>query len=219
MIDEHDLIARLGSLGEVLDLPATRTSRVVDVVLARLDEFARPVARAASVRDRRGLAFAAAVAVVVAGSVLAVPDARHAVARWLGLDAVSVKVDPDLSSTAHDGTFTTPGPGESRVVTVDGRQILVSAIAGALDEALIAKTVGSSEQVLGVDVAGWPGLWIEGDPHEVMYRDLDGSVLVERVAADTLLWQEADVLLRVEGFTELDAALDYAAEIAAAVTP
>jgi hypothetical protein len=219
MIDEHDLIARLGSLGEALDLPPARTSLVVDEVLARLDEPARPVAHPPSVRHRRRVALAAAVAVVVAGGVLAVPDARHAVAQWLGLDSVSIEVDPDLSSSPHDGTFTKPGPGESRVVTVDGREILVSAIAGEFDEVLIFKTVRSSDQVLPVDVAGRRGLWIAGDPHEVMYRALDGSVLVERVAADTLLWQGADVLLRVEGFTELDAALDYAAEITAAGTP
>lgn len=215
MTDRDDLVTRLGSLGDALDLPAARTSRVVDVVLARLDEPVRPAARPAADRPRRGWALAAAVVLAVVGAVVLVPDARHAVARWLGLDGVSVEVDPDLSSSSPPGTFTMPGPGESRVVTVDGREILVSAIAGALDEVLINKTVASSDQVRSVEVGGWPGMWIEGASHEVLYRTLDGDVLVERVAANTLLWQEGDVLLRLEGFIDLEDALEYASEIAA----
>ena len=219
MIDEHDLIARLGALGDALELPAERTDRLADVVLARLDEHASQTARHATGRDRRSWMTVAAVAVVVAGTVTAIPDARRAVARWLGLDGVSVAIDPNLSPSSSAETFTTPGPGESRVVTVDGQPILVSAIAGTFDEVLVSKTVGSSDQVQSIQVAGWPGLWIEGEPHEVMYRVLDGSVLVERMAADTLVWQEADALLRLEGFTDLEAALDYASEIAAPATP
>ena len=140
-------------------------------------------------------------------------------ARWLGLDDVSVEIDPRLSPSSPAGTFTTPGPGESRVIAVDGRPILVSAIAGTFDDVLISKTVASSDQVQSVEVVGWPGLWIEGGPHEVMYRALDGSVLVERVAANTLLWQQADVLVRLEGFIDLESALDHASKIAAPATP
>lgn len=218
MIEEHNLIARLGALGDALDLPV-KPMRVVDVVLARLDEPVSQTEPIAADRDRRRWALVASVAVVVAVAVIAVPEARHAVARWLGLDGVSVEIDPNLSPSSPAGTFTTPGPGESRVITVDGRPILVSAIAGTLDEALISKTVGSSDQVQSVDVSSWPGLWIAGGPHEVMYRALDDSVLVERVAVDTLLWQQADVLVRLEGFTDLDSALDYASTIAAPATP
>ncbi len=219
MIAEHDLIARLGALGDALDLPVERTSRVVDVVLARLDEPGSQTAPFAADRDRRRWTLVASVAVVVAVAVTAIPDARRAVARWLGLDRVSVEVDPKLSPSSSAGTFTTPGPGESRVVVVEGRQVLVSAIAGTLDEVSVSKTVGSSDQVRSVGVVGWPGLWISGGPHEVMYRALDGSVLVERMAADTLLWQEADVLVRLEGFTDLETALGYASMIAAPATP
>lgn len=218
MIEEHDLIARLGALGDSLDLPVERTSRVVDVVLARLDEPASQTAPLAADHDRRRWTLVASVALVVAVAVTAIPDARRAVARWFGLDRVSVEIDPNLSPSSPAGTFTTPGPGESRVVIVDGRQVLVSAIAGTLDDVLVSKMVGSSDQVQSVEVVGWPGLWIAGVPHEVMYRALDGSVLVERMAADTLVWQEADVLLRLEGFTDLETALDYASMIAAPAT-
>ena len=55
-----------------------------------------------------------------------------------------------------------------------------------------------------------PGLWFSGQPHEVLYDSANGDVVVERVAANTLVWQEGDVLLRIEGFAELSDALHFA---------
>ena len=56
-------------------------------------------------------------------------------------------------------------------------------------------------------------MWIDGAPHEVFYRDGDGEVVFERFAGNTLLWQEGDVLYRVEGFPTLADALAYAATV------
>ena len=123
---------------------------------------------------------------------------------------MTVEVDPELTGTAPPVQVDLPGPGESTVVEVDGRQILVSTIDGDLGPGLITKSVQSSTQVHEVDVAGAPGLWITGTPHEILYESPQGEIVVARMAADTLLWQHADGLARVEGFDRLDDALAFA---------
>jgi hypothetical protein len=196
-----DLIRRLEAFGDALEFD---DAELAEAVLARIDASPR---RTAS----QWWMAAAAVFVVVAGGVLAYPDSRHAVARWFGLEQVEVEVDPELSLAPPPTSFVLPGPGESEVVVVDGRQILVSTIAGGLNEALITKAVSSSTQIEQVAVNGNPGLWISGGSHEVRYQiPEDGGIAVERVAANTLLWETDGVLRRVEGFDQLADALEFA---------
>jgi hypothetical protein len=154
---------------------------------------------------------AAAVLVVLVGVAL-IPDSRRAVARWFGLDGVTVEVDPNVTGTAAPVSIDLPGPGESRVVDVGGRQILVSTVSGTLSPRMITKSVQSSNQVEEVDVDGAPGLWIAGPPHEIGYESPPGQPVFERMAGNTLLWQRGDVITRVEGFADLEAALAFARE-------
>lgn len=204
-IDDFDgLVARLAAFGDRIDVD---DAGLVDAVLNRLDAPRR--------RDGRGnrpWLMAAAIAILVAGIVLH-PDSRQAVARWLGLDGVVIEFDPSLSVPPEDPAaaplFEAPGPGESEVVVVGGREVLVSAIEGGLDERLVSKVVSSTDQVEVVDVMGHRGLWISGAPHEVMYASPDGDVVVERLAANTLLWHDGAVLYRLEGFEELADALAF----------
>jgi hypothetical protein len=196
-----DLIRRLEAFGEELSFDDTE---LVNAVLARLDE---PSPKSA----RQWWIAAAAVFVVVLAGVLVYPDSRHAVARWFGLEHVEVEVDPDLSLAPPPTSFALPGPGESEVVVIDGRQILVSTIVGGLNETLIGKAASSYSQIQPVTVNGSPGLWISGGSHEVRYEiPEDGGIAVERVAANTLLWESEGVLRRVEGFDELADALEFA---------
>jgi hypothetical protein len=209
MIDLDDLTERLRSLGDALDFD---DSDLADLVLGRIDAEPRR-------RNRLWLVVAAAVLLVVVGVAL-IPDSRRAVARWFGLDAVTVKVDPELSATpAAPVSFDLPGPGESRVVDLDGRQILVSTISGALTPRTITKSVQSPEQVHVVDVDGAPGLWIDGLAHEIGYESPPGHVVFERMAGNTLLWQRGDGLTRVEGFDDVDAALAFARQAESESTP
>ena len=150
------------------------------------------------------------IAVIVA-FVAIQPDARAAVAGWLGLDGLVVEVDPDLAeSSPTPPTGVAPGPGETQITVVDGQRIVASAVRGTLTDALVVKSVGASSQVEEVTVDGRPGLWISGSPHEVLYEDPQHDVVVERVARDTLLWSADGVLYRVEGFSRLADALAYA---------
>jgi hypothetical protein len=199
MIDLDDLTERLRALGDALDFD---DAELAESVLGRIDTEPRR-------RPRLWLVAAAAVLVILIGVAL-IPDSRRAVARWFGLDAVTVEVDPAVSGTAGPVSFDLPGPGESRVVEVEGRQILVSTVSGELSPRMITKSVQSSTQVHEVDVDGAPGLWIAGPPHEIGYESPTGEPVFERMAGNTLLWQRGDVLSRVEGFEDLEAALAFA---------
>lgn len=208
MIDTHphgDVIARLSELGECLDVD---DERLVDDVL---DRVARPTKRSgrADRPNRRAWLVAAATIALVVGFV-AHPSSREAMARWFGLDGVNVEVDPSLPATPSSEPFAVPGPGESELVTVDGRDVLFSAIDGRLFEAGISKTVQSSDQISEVRVGDHLGLWIAGEPHQVAYESPGGEVVITRVASNTLLWQDGPVLYRVEGFDDLADALEFA---------
>jgi hypothetical protein len=199
MIDLDDLTERLRALGDALDFD---DADLAESVLDRIDTEPRRT-------TRPWLVAAAAVLVILIGVAL-IPDSRRAVARWFGLDSVAVKVDPEVTGTAAPVSFDLPGPGESRVVEVDGRQILVSTVSGTLSQRMITKSVQSSTQIHEVDVDGAPGLWIAGPPHEIGYESPTGDPVFERMAGNTLLWQRGEVLTRVEGFADLDAALAFA---------
>lgn len=194
----EDLIDRLECFGDALDFDDADVS---SEVLDRIGSRRRP-------RSQHRWFVAAAVVLMVTGVVLH-PDSRHAVARWFGFDGLVVEVDPDLPSQALREGFDAPGPGESLVVEVNGREILVSAVRGEWGDGLITKSVGSSDQIEEVDLGGLRGLWFSGAPHQVLYAMDDGEVVVDRVAANTLVWQDADVLYRVEGFANLPDALAF----------
>ena len=91
--------------------------------------------------------------------------------------------------------------------------MIIDTLPGRLDEGLYVKLVESGVQVTAVDVDGRPGYWITGEPHVLMYRDADGNVREARLAADTLVWQDGDVLVRVEGDMPLERALEIAAGV------
>lgn len=200
-----DVIARLAELGEFLDVDDHRL--VADV----LDRVARPTQRSrrADRPDRRAWLVAAAVVVLVVGFVTH-PSGRAAMARWFGLDGLNIEVDPSLPITPSAEPFAVPGPGESELVTVNGREVLFSAIDGRLFEAAITKSVTSSDQISEVRVGDHPGLWISGEPHQVAYESPDAELVVTRVASNTLLWQDGPILFRVEGFDDLTDALKFA---------
>lgn len=197
-----NLEVRLADLAHALDID---DAGLVDSIVARVDRSSS-VLRPAHRRLQLVAAFVLVVVVVIA----LIPESRRVVARWFGLSQVRIERDADLDVSSAPKTFELPGPGESRIVVLDGREILVSTIDGRLNGPIMRKTLGSSTSVIEVDVAGHLGLWIDGAPHEVMYVTSDGGVAVERVAGNTLLWEVGEVLYRLEGFDNLDDALTFA---------
>jgi len=66
--------------------------------------------------------------------------------------------------------------------------------------------------VEAVEVAGVPGYWLSGEPHEFFYVAPDGKVDTEtiRLAANTLLWSAAGITYRFESALLLQSAIAIA---------
>jgi hypothetical protein len=193
---------RLRALVDALDLDTD--DALADAVLARLDE-------SPSTGHRPLLRIAAALALVLALMVAAVPSSRRAVADWFGFEGVRIERRPDAPTVSDPDPIDTIDPVTTAgtVVDVDGTAILVSEFVGTLDNPAIAKTVGDGTEVIPVTVRGAFGLWIDGDPHDVLLLD-DGDIVYERFAGNTLLWQDGRVIRRVEGFGDLADAIEFA---------
>lgn len=186
MIDLEDDLARLG------DRLTLDDEGLVDDVLSRI---VGP-APASSGAPARWLVAAAILFAVVAAA-LVVPSSRQAIADWFGLDGVSIEHQPDLSVPA-DVTDQLPVG-----VTFDQFD-------GSIDDDLITKVLGDGTAIRRVDVGGLLGLWIDGEPHELVLRSPDGGFTTRRFAGNTLLWQDGATIRRVEGFPSLEEALAFA---------
>jgi hypothetical protein len=171
------LEARLVALGEGLEFP--RADALVDDVLAELDQSGAP---ATPWRWRRVLLAAAAVLVIVVAVTLAVPGSRRAVARWFGFDGYRIErvVDlPDIDAA--------PAPVGPVIVR------------GDLTTEAFTKLVAQGTDVRRVSVNGLPGVWISGDDHLFFSYRRDGARREQRLAGNTLVWQEGDEIVRIEG--------------------
>ena len=104
------------------------------------------------------------------------------------------------------------GPGRP-VPTVGDVAVRLDEFDGTLDPAF-EKFLGMSGGER-VTVGGAQAVWIDG-PHEVMYVDRTGAWRTEtaRLAARTLVWQQGDVTLRLEGQFTLAQALEVARTVA-----
>jgi hypothetical protein len=176
------------------------------------------------------------VLVVGLAATMAVPDARTAVLRFLGLKGVTViRVDelPPASTTPH--VF-----GES--VTFAGAQRIVGfrpLLPSALDQpdgirinrfmpyfvvllygrpnvrlrltetnlGLIEKYVRFDQRAERVQVDGQPGIWVEG---EHVVSELFG---LPRLSGNVLLWEQGGLTLRLEGRLTKEQALELARSV------
>jgi hypothetical protein len=171
----------------------------------------------------RLVAVALAVLVVAVGAVLAVPPARTAILDWLGLRGVSIVRVDELPPTAPvgrldlgrratleeapawalvpdeepDSVWVEDGTVNLLWGTPDDVRLLLTEFRG---EAFIEKLIEPDTEVEPVSVNGLPGAWLE-QPHVVVFKDPRGRIRdnVGRLAGKTLLWQDGEVTLRLEG--------------------
>ena len=222
-----DIERDLRALGAVLDLPAERD--LAPAVLARLRER-RPHRH---VPWRRLAGVAALVLVVGLAATMAVPDARTAVLRFLGLKGVTViRVEelPPASTTPHVFGEPVTLAGARRIV---GFRPLLPEDLGTPDDVrinrfmpyfvvllygrpsvrlrltetnlgLIEKYVEFDQRAERVDVDGKPGIWVEG---EHVVSELFG---MPRLSGNVLLWEQNGLTLRLEGRLTKEQALEVA---------
>jgi hypothetical protein len=93
-----------------------------------------------------------------------------------------------------------------------GLALLLTEMRGSTERELFAKIVGPGTSVDHLRVHGYPGIWIHGAPHEILFRGPNGEIESDtiRLAGDVLLWQEGGILYRLEGATDLPRALSVA---------
>jgi hypothetical protein len=217
---EHDL----RSLAAYVDLPAER------------DLWPGVEARLAA-RPRRSWTRALLVAVVAAavavGIAFAVPPARSAILRFLGLEGVSIvrveKLPPVSSNPPIVGIPTTLAKAQRILgfrpllldtkvpyrLYLDPSQHAALLFYGQplrlrLEETLIgvfAKMVSISQHVERVTVNGDPGVWVSGT------HAFDDFFSQPRLAGNTLLWKHDYITLRLEGRITKQQALEIARSV------
>jgi hypothetical protein len=221
-----DLERELLALGAWVDFPAT--PELAGRVRARLGERRR--------RPWRLVAVVAAVLVVALGAAFAVPQSRSAILRFFGLKGVSViqvdRLPPAGRGPIAFGELTTLASAERELgfhalLPRLGRpdRVYVDAAGGYLillygeprprlrlsefrqAGPLIQKLTKFGQEVEPLTVNGGPGLWVPS-----------GHVVFElgrqpRLAGSTLLWQQAGLVLRIEGRLSKARALEIARSV------
>jgi hypothetical protein len=99
-----------------------------------------------------------------------------------------------------------------------GVAAIVTEFAGAsVDEGFFGKVLDPSTTLEKVTVNGQPGFWIQGTPHFFFYRVAGSSGSIEqetlRLAGNTLIWTQGNLLLRLEAQVDKATALRIAASV------
>ena len=121
---------------------------------------------------------------IVAPAALAEPDAVY-------VEGSGESARVSLVYESEDGLEESSLPGVG---------LLLTQFRGDVTPELIGKLAGQGTIIEPVTVNGEPGIWLEGEPHELFYRDPSGEIVWEslRLAGNTLLWEQGDLLLRLE---------------------
>lgn len=92
--------------------------------------------------------------------------------------------------------------------------LVINEFQGSLDQNLFVKMANPS-QIHVVTVNGATGYWIAGGPHYVIYRDANGKVQFQedRLAGNTLLWEQGGLTFRLESQLSEADALNIAASL------
>ena len=93
-----------------------------------------------------------------------------------------------------------------------GVGILVTEFDGAIDTRYLDKMVDAGSSVEQLTVGGNRALWLEGGPHFVVFRTADGRIGedVGRLAGNTLLVENGELLVRIEGEIDRERAIEIA---------
>jgi hypothetical protein len=111
----------------------------------------------------------------------------------------SVGVSGPVQKVSVDGTI----PGGLLMVRFSEFTLVE---VGTTDDSLpvMTKVIGQGTTVEEVVVAGHPGLWLAGTPHQIAMMDRDGNFRLDTVRQEgnVLLWVVNDVTFRIEGLSD-----------------
>ena len=199
---------------------------------------------------RHQLAIALAVLVAVVAATLAVPQARSAILRALGIGNVRVELVEDLPPTAPRSDLSLLGipvsldqareafpyplveldpdlgdPDEVRVgyepdrvsfvwLGDDDVRLLVSQLAGMYGGAKYVKVAGGATALEELTIDGHRALWISGAAHGFgLIGPTDVNFEEIRLSGNTLLVEDGETTLRIEGDFDRERAVAIAREL------
>ena len=185
-------------------------------------------------------------------AIAAVPQTRHAVLEWLGIEHVRVERVPRLPAGlaaldrvdlgtrvasaeeagrrggiavtlprglgAPDAVFVSAGgvvslayeprPGLPRDRQTGVGLLVTHLRARGLPDYVAKKIAGPRTRVEAVRVGGANGVFVSGEPHELLIEQPNGMIrpLPARLAGNTLAFERGDIVTRLEGRSEARAA-------------
>lgn len=82
-----------------------------------------------------------------------------------------------------------------------GVSVLVTEARGSVDRNIFGKMLGPDSTLQEVQVNGQPGYWIAGTPHVFYFIDANGNFRQDtmRLATNTLIFNNGETLVRIEG--------------------
>ena len=93
-----------------------------------------------------------------------------------------------------------------------GAGLLITEFRGDQPREFLGKTLGPGTTAAQLRIKGEPAVWIAGQPHLVVFRDVEGTIRVDplRLATNTLLWHHGKLLIRIEAHVSEAVALRIA---------
>jgi hypothetical protein len=105
-------------------------------------------------------------------------------------------------------------PAGSNPPIVAGRaiSIIVMEFPGLLDEDFLKKIIRPGTSIERQTVNGHEGFWISGEPHELFYLDPNRNSMHDdiRIVGNVLAWNDGNLTYRIEGASDLAAAMQIA---------
>jgi hypothetical protein len=101
------------------------------------------------------------------------------------------------------------------VASQTGVAVLVTEARGAVDQNFFGKMLGPDTTIEPVTVSGHDGWWISGAPHVFFFTDSGGNFRSEtlRLATNTLLLDDGETVIRIEGNLTKAQVLEIAASL------
>jgi hypothetical protein len=93
-----------------------------------------------------------------------------------------------------------------------GVSVLITEARGAVNKNFFGKMLGPDTTLEELQVNGHPGFWIAGNPHVFYFTDTNGQFRDEtmRLATNTLIFDNGDTVVRIEGNLTKAQALEIA---------